>query len=84
MTGGTFHDPRTGQSFSETMQIGSYSVVSPSGDTLPMVTTIGQAKSQCTCPICSKVFDVDLIAGDEYFIRAVFSESVNSMYIVVT
>lgn len=67
MTDGTFHDPRTGQSFSAEIQLGTYTVTSPSGDSISTTTDEEAEVSQCTCPICSKVFSVDLVPGQVDF-----------------
>ena len=67
MTDGTFHDPRTGQSFSAEIQLGAYTVTSPSGDSISTTTEAESELSQCTCPICSKVFNVDLQSGQTDF-----------------
>lgn len=61
----TYHDPYTGQSFQEDGSEGSYVVVSPTGHSLPYESLPGEAKSHCTCPICSKVFEVDLVPGSD-------------------
>ncbi len=66
MTDGTFHDPRTGQSFSAEIQLGTYTVTSPSGDSIPTTSSDEEQTSQCTCPICSKVFSVDLVPGVDF------------------
>ena len=63
MTNGSFHDPYTGANFSARILTGSYGVPNSAGVILPYHTISGAAKSSCTCPICSKVFDVDLIPG---------------------
>lgn len=61
MSTGTFHDPVHGESFTAEVQSGEYTV-NNDGTTITYFTVEGSDKSQCTCPICSKVFDVDLVA----------------------
>jgi hypothetical protein len=58
----TYHDPYDGQSFEEDGSEGSYNV-DHLGHVLPYESLPGEAKSHCTCPICSKVFEVDVIPG---------------------
>jgi len=67
VTDGTFHDPRTGQSFSAEIQLGTYNVTSPSGDSILVTTSDEEQTTQCTCPICSKIFAVDLVPGQVDF-----------------
>ena len=56
-----YHDPYTGIDFEEDGSEGSYVVSNPTGNDLPYESLPGEAKSHCTCPICSKVFEVDVI-----------------------
>ena len=58
---GNFHCPVCGLDFESEIVLGEYDVTCPNGHVLSYVTNIGEDRSQCTCPICSKVFDVDLI-----------------------
>ena len=62
MTNGTFHCPVCGSDFEREVLYGDYNVTCPNGHLLPYISPVdNDDRSHCTCPICSAVFDVDLI-----------------------
>lgn len=65
MTTGTFHCSVCGAEFESDVIHGDYEVTCPNGHTLSYETPAGSEKSECTCPICTKIFEVDLISGTD-------------------
>jgi hypothetical protein len=60
MVTGEFHCPICGLDFTRDVLYGDYNVTCPLGHLLPYE-SLATAVSHCDCPVCRKVFDVDLV-----------------------